>query len=103
MEVQSKYFRLRYFADVESFPALDGQADFGPTFELEYSARDTYGATIEWGADDPLNATWWHRVTEGSCDALCATLFLTICTSNGSKLNTRSGKLPSTVLTFWRY
>lgn len=56
---------------MNSFPDLDGQSEFGPTFELEYSARDTYGATIEWGVNDPLNATWWHRVTEGRCDALC--------------------------------
>jgi len=39
--------------------------EFGPTFTFEYSARDAYGATIEgWGPDDPLNATWWHLVTE---------------------------------------
>ncbi|KAF8190842.1 hypothetical protein BJ912DRAFT_1022151 [Pholiota molesta] len=25
----------------------------------------TYGSTIsEWGPNDPINATWWHRVTE---------------------------------------
>jgi hypothetical protein len=28
--------------------------------------RETYGQTITgWTDNDPLNATWWHRVTEG--------------------------------------
>ena len=32
----------------------------------EYNTRDTYGKTITgWTANDPLNATWWHLVTEG--------------------------------------
>ena len=66
---------IRYYADVNSFPDLDGQSEFGPTFELEYSAREAYGATIEWGANDPLNATWWHRVTEGRHIALCTAHF----------------------------
>ncbi|OCH87481.1 sphingomyelin phosphodiesterase [Obba rivulosa] len=54
-----------WFANVSAFPDLDHQLEFGPTFEFEYSARDAFGATIEgWGPDDPLNATWWHLVTE---------------------------------------
>lgn len=53
-------------ADVNAFGGLDGQTEFGPTFEFEYSARDAYGGSItEWGPNDPLNATWWHLVTEG--------------------------------------
>lgn len=52
-------------ADVNSFPALDSQIAIGPTYALEYSTRDVYGANIAgWGSDDPLNATWWHLVTE---------------------------------------
>ncbi|KZT73118.1 Metallo-dependent phosphatase [Daedalea quercina L-15889] len=52
-------------ADVNAFGALDGQTEYGPTFEFEYSARDAYGGSITgWGANDPLNATWWHLVTE---------------------------------------
>ncbi|KAL5118164.1 hypothetical protein ACEQ8H_003999 [Pleosporales sp. CAS-2024a] len=36
----------------------------GPTFSLEYSTREAYGPGAEWAAKDPLNATFWHRVTE---------------------------------------
>jgi sphingomyelin phosphodiesterase len=54
-------------SDVNSFSALDGQTQFGPSFAYEYNTRETYGGTItDWGVNDPLNATWWHRVTEGS-------------------------------------
>ena len=57
----------RWISDVSSYPALDAQTDFGPAFEFEYSTRDAYGAAVpDWGPDDPLNATWWHRVTEGT-------------------------------------
>jgi len=52
-------------ADVHSFPALDSQLAHGPTYSLEYSTREAYGANITgWGPNDPLNATWWHLVTE---------------------------------------
>ncbi|KAH9178518.1 Metallo-dependent phosphatase [Lactarius sanguifluus] len=52
-------------SDVNSFPALDGQTAFGPTYVYEYNTRATYGAGISgWGLNDPLNATWWHLVTE---------------------------------------
>lgn len=57
---------LRWISDVNSYPALDAQIALGPTFTYEYNTRQTYGGTItEWGPNDPLNATWWHRVTEG--------------------------------------
>ncbi|KAG1890807.1 sphingomyelin phosphodiesterase [Suillus subluteus] len=49
---------------VNDYPALDSQTEFGPTFEFEYSTREAYGGNITWGATDPLNATWWHLVTE---------------------------------------
>ncbi|KAA1467835.1 sphingomyelin phosphodiesterase [Dentipellis sp. KUC8613] len=52
-------------SDVNSFPALDSQTAHGPAFVYEYSTREAYGANItQWGPDDPLNATWWHLVTE---------------------------------------
>jgi len=52
-------------SDVNSFPELDNQIEFGPTYEYEYGTRETYGANITgWGTNDPLNATWWHLVTE---------------------------------------
>ncbi|KAI0727851.1 sphingomyelin phosphodiesterase [Fomitopsis betulina] len=67
-EVDSGTFEVldayTWFADVNSFGALDAQTEFGPTYQLEYSAREAYGASIEWGPNDPLNATWWHLVTE---------------------------------------
>lgn len=68
-EVDSGTFEVldsyTWFSNVSSFPDLDGQTDFGPTFQFEYSARETYGASVPgWGPDDPLNATWWHLVTE---------------------------------------
>jgi len=50
---------------VNSFPALDAQTAFGPTYVYEYSTRAAYSKNITaWGPDDPLNATWWHHVTE---------------------------------------
>jgi len=52
-------------ADVNSFSGLDSQTAFGPTYAYEYNTRQTYGSTITgWGPNDPLNATWWHLVTE---------------------------------------
>ena len=55
----------RWRSDVNSFPSLDGQTSFGPTYVYEYNTRATYGTGINgWGSNDPLNATWWHLVTE---------------------------------------
>jgi sphingomyelin phosphodiesterase len=59
----------RWVSDVSTFPSLDVQAAqhhlVGPTYKYEYSTREAYGANITgWGAEDPLNATWWHLVTE---------------------------------------
>jgi len=52
-------------SDVNSYPDLDGQTASGPTYVYEYNTRETYGADISgWGSNDPLNATWWHLVTE---------------------------------------
>ncbi|KAG1879787.1 sphingomyelin phosphodiesterase [Suillus subluteus] len=53
-----------YVSNVNEFPALDNQTQVGPSYYLEYSTRDAYGGNITWGANDPLNATWWHLVTE---------------------------------------
>ena len=65
-------------ADVNSFAALDSQITFGPTYALEYSTREVYGANITgWGPDDPLNATWWHLVTECTFPSLLHLKFLT--------------------------
>lgn len=54
-----------WMSDVNTFPELDSQIRFGPTYKHEYSTREAYGANITgWGPNDPLNATWWHLVTE---------------------------------------
>ncbi|KAG9308172.1 sphingomyelin phosphodiesterase [Chiua virens] len=67
-EVDSSTFDIldayTWVSDVNEFPSLDNQTAVGPTYFLEYSAREAYGQNITWGADDPLNATWWHLVTE---------------------------------------
>lgn len=49
---------------MSSYPGLDGQIVYGPTYVYEYSTRAAYGSNITWGTDEPLNATWWHLVTE---------------------------------------
>ncbi|KAJ3489575.1 hypothetical protein NLI96_g2003 [Meripilus lineatus] len=68
-EVDSSTFEVldahTWRSDVNSFPALDSQLDVGPTYSYEYSTRAAYGGNIAgWGPNDPLNATWWHHVTE---------------------------------------
>ena len=62
-------------SDVSSFPELDSQLEFGPTYSLEYDARSAYGSAVPgWGPNDPLNATWWHQVTEGLDASLVTTV-----------------------------
>ncbi|KAI0273983.1 Metallo-dependent phosphatase-like protein [Russula aff. rugulosa BPL654] len=67
-EVDSATFDIldahTWWSDVQASPGLDGQTQFGPTYSYEYSTRDAYGSGISWGSNDPLNATWWHHVTE---------------------------------------
>ncbi|KAJ7647609.1 Metallo-dependent phosphatase [Roridomyces roridus] len=69
-EVDSGTFEIvdahTWRADVNAFPELDSQVAFGPTYTYEYSTRETYGPHIAggWGASDPLNATFWHLLTE---------------------------------------
>jgi hypothetical protein len=50
-----------FYSDVNSYSALNGT---GPKWQYEYSTRDVYGPPTNWPADAPLNATFWHRVTE---------------------------------------
>ncbi|KZW00602.1 hypothetical protein EXIGLDRAFT_721370 [Exidia glandulosa HHB12029] len=66
-------------SDVSRYPALDNQLKVGPTYTYEYSTRDAFGKTITgWGPNDPLNATWWHRVTEAmEADPSLVQLFTT--------------------------
>ncbi|EAW11633.1 PPN1 endopolyphosphatase family protein [Aspergillus clavatus NRRL 1] len=55
------YEAYTFFSNVSDYPSLDEK---GPRFEFEYSTRDIYGAAAGWEASAPLNATFWHRVTE---------------------------------------
>lgn len=57
----SIYDAYTFYSDVSSFPALDGGLH-GPVYEFEYSTRDAY--PIGWPEEAPLNATYWHAVTE---------------------------------------
>ena len=52
-----------FYADVNSFPGLNTNVQ-GPVFQFEYSTRDTYPVACGWPEDAPLNATYWHKVTE---------------------------------------
>ncbi|KAL8279118.1 hypothetical protein RQP46_008576 [Phenoliferia psychrophenolica] len=67
-EVDEKTFDIidakTYYSNVSTFAALDGQTEHGPAYNFEYSTREAYGGNITWPASAPLNATWWHRVTE---------------------------------------
>ena len=55
------YDAYTWYSNVSTFQTLDPAAT-GPVFRLEYSTRDTY--KIGWPATSPLNATYWHAVTE---------------------------------------
>lgn len=55
------YEAYTFYSNVSAFSALNHT---GPTYSLEYSTRDTYAAQAGWPASAPLNATFWHKVTE---------------------------------------
>ncbi|TIA10316.1 sphingomyelin phosphodiesteras-like protein [Aureobasidium pullulans] len=55
------YEAYTFYSDVESFSSLNTT---GPTFQFEYNTRNTYGPSINWPAESPLNATFWHLVSE---------------------------------------
>ena len=55
------YDAYTFYSDVNTFPELEKT---GPTFKFEYSTRDTYGPAAKWPKNAPLNATFWHAVTE---------------------------------------
>lgn len=61
----SVYNAYNFFSDVSSYDKLDATQS-GPRYEFEYSARDTYAPFIEggWDPQAPLDANFWHRVTE---------------------------------------
>ncbi|KAE8354800.1 Metallo-dependent phosphatase-like protein [Aspergillus coremiiformis] len=55
------YEAYTFFSNVSDFSSL---TETGPVYRFEYSTRDTYGPAAGWDQDAPLNATFWHRVTE---------------------------------------
>lgn len=55
------YEAYTWYSDVSSFPDLNTSST-GPTYQFEYSTREAYD--IGWPKDAPLNATYWHAVTE---------------------------------------
>lgn len=55
------YEAYTFYTNVSSFPGLTST---GPTFKFEYSTRSTYAPSVNWPSDAPLNATFWHAVTE---------------------------------------
>ena len=59
----SVYEAHTYYSDVSSFPSIN-TTETGPVFKDEYSTRAAYNS-FDWPDDAPLNATFWHKVTEG--------------------------------------
>ncbi|KAM6490038.1 Ser/Thr protein phosphatase family protein [Amanita muscaria] len=55
------YEAYTFYSNVSTFSSVNGGA---ATFSFEYSTRDAYGPAAGWDAGDPLNATFWHKVTE---------------------------------------
>ena len=55
------YDAWTFTSPVDSYANLTST---GPTYSLEYSTRNAYGPAADWPFDAPLNATFWHRVTE---------------------------------------
>lgn len=55
------YEAYTFFSNVSEYPSLRNK---GPIFQLEYSTREKYGAAAGWDEGAPLNATFWHRLTE---------------------------------------
>ena len=58
-----------FYSDVSSYPELPSiDPVHGPVWEFEYSTREAYGSAAGWPKDAPLNATFWHAVTEAMED-----------------------------------
>jgi len=55
------YDAYTWYSDVSSFPHLNVSST-GPVYQYEYSTREAYH--IDWPTTAPLNATYWHAVTE---------------------------------------
>ncbi|WVO24382.1 uncharacterized protein IAS62_005748 [Cryptococcus decagattii] len=53
-----------WYSNVSTHSSLDGQLEVGPSYVYEYSTRQAYGGNISWPDNAPLNATWWHLLSE---------------------------------------
>lgn len=63
-----------YQVDAKTFSVVDYQTYYAnisesntwtvPEWRFEYDARATYDPASEWGPNNPLNATFWHGVTD---------------------------------------
>lgn len=57
----SVYDAHTYYVDIHAASGINA-SETGPVWNYEYSTRETYN--VGWPADAPLNATYWHQVTE---------------------------------------
>ncbi|OXC67744.1 hypothetical protein AYX13_03637 [Cryptococcus neoformans] len=53
-----------WYSNVSTYSSLDDQLEVGPSYVYEYNTRQAYGDNISWPDNAPLNATWWHLVSE---------------------------------------
>jgi hypothetical protein len=58
------YEAYTYYSDLAEAASHADYTTRGPIWDLEYSTRDVYGPAASWPADAPLNATFWHLVSE---------------------------------------
>ncbi len=55
------YDAYTWYSDVNSYIDLNTSRS-GPTYQFEYSTREAY--PVGWPANAPLNASYWHAVTQ---------------------------------------
>lgn len=55
---------ISWYSNVSTYSSLDGQLEVGPSYVYEYNTRQAYGGNISWPDNAPLNATWWHLVSQ---------------------------------------
>lgn len=58
----SVYEAYTYYSNVSAFGGINA-SETGPVWKFEYSTRDAYRLR-DWPPTAPLNATYWHKVTE---------------------------------------
>lgn len=63
------YDAYTYYANVSTFATVEARNSTsnttgGISYKVEYSTREAYDPDSTYPADQPLNATFWHRMTE---------------------------------------